>query len=58
MLNAPPSVKFIHELQWLNELQNLIPLAIQHQLPETKAARVQKSSCAANQVEFIQNLQV
>lgn len=50
--NAPPPVKFIHELQRLNELQNLIPLAIQHQLPETKAARVQKSSWAKNQVNY------
>lgn len=52
--NAPFSVKFIHELQRLNELQNLIPLAIQHQLPETKAACVQKSSWAVIQVEGIQ----
>lgn len=56
--NTPSSVKFIHELQRLNELQNLIPLAIQHQLPETEAARVQTSSQAVTRVECIQNLQV
>lgn len=35
-VNTPFSVKLIHALQRLNELQDLIPLAIKHQLPETK----------------------
>lgn len=32
----PFSVKLIHALQRLNELQDLIPLAIEHQLPVSK----------------------
>lgn len=34
-VNPPCSVKLIHALQRLDELQDLIPLAIQHQLSET-----------------------
>lgn len=36
-VNTPFSVKLIHALQRLNELQDLVPLAIEHQLPETKS---------------------
>lgn len=35
-VNAPFPVKLVHALQRLNELQDLIPLAIKHELPETK----------------------
>ena len=37
-VNSPFSVKLIHALQRLNELQDLVPLAIKHQLPETETA--------------------
>lgn len=36
-VNTPFSVKLVHALQGLNELQDLIPLPIKDQLPETKA---------------------
>lgn len=34
--NSPFSVKLVHALQRLNKLQDLIPLPIKHQLPETE----------------------
>lgn len=39
-VNAPFPVKLVHALQRLNELQDLIPLAIKHKLPETKEIMV------------------
>lgn len=33
---SPFSVKLVHALQRLNELQDFIPLAIENKLPETK----------------------
>lgn len=35
-LNKPFSIKFIHALQRLNELQDFIPLTIKNQLPNKK----------------------
>lgn len=41
-VNTPFSIKLIHALQRLNELQDLIPLPIKHQLPETKTVCFQQ----------------
>ena len=55
-VNTPFSVKLIHALQRLNELQHFVPLAIEHQLPATIKRFIYNTRVTQRVVSFDKNV--